>query len=644
MDGKDSTAHNILEHMLLDECANPKRLPLSLLEAITNNFSNKREIGRGGFAVVYKGMLGNGTVAVKKLSTTLDMHEKKFSEEVRCLLKVRHKNIVRFLGYCADTQGEMIGYEGKVIMADVRNRLLCFEFVPNGSLHDYITDASCGLEWRVRYEMIRGICEGLQYLHENHIVHLDLKPSNILLDDKMVPKIADFGLSRCFDANQSRDIASKLIGSIGYLAPEFYDRQITFNLDIYSLGVIVIELLTGRKGYSTVEKIVENWRNRLEISLQDTPLQQVQACAEIGIMCIDPNPENRPIIQHIIKRFMELGSTEEFVQAGESSSAAQVLTLEVPVSIPVGSSATSSVSTTNAGYASSTTTEAMFIISPNGKFQQKIKSWTRGCLLGSGSFGMVYEAISDEGMFFAAKEVSLLDQGSIAKDYILGLEQEIALLSQFEHENIVKYYGSDKDESKLYIFIELVTQGSLSSIYQKYKLRDSQVSVYTRQILNGLIYLHERDVVHRDIKCANILVHANGSVKLADFGLAEISKNYMLRESKGSVYWMAPEVINPKKMYGPSADIWSLGCTVLEMLTRLKPFPNVEWIEVFFMIGRGEQPPIPNYLSKEAQDFIGQCVRVDPENRPSASQLLEHPFVNRPLRASFESSPPGLPS
>jgi serine/threonine protein kinase len=86
-----------------------------------------------------QGMLGNGTVAVKKLSTTLDMHEKKFSEEVRCLLKVRHKNIVRFLGYCADTQGEMIGYEGKVIMADVRNRLLCFEFVPNGSLHDYIT-------------------------------------------------------------------------------------------------------------------------------------------------------------------------------------------------------------------------------------------------------------------------------------------------------------------------------------------------------------------------------------------------------------------------------------------------------------------------------------------------------------------------
>jgi len=110
----------------------------------------------------------------------------------------------------------------------------------------------------------------------------------------------------------------------------------------------------------------------------------------------------------------------------------------------------------------------------------------------------------------------------------------------------------------------------------------------------------------------------------------QMSKNNMLRSCKGSVYWMSPEVINPKKMYGPSADIWSLGCTVLEMLTRQIPFPNVEWTNAFFMIGRGEQPPIPNYLSKEAQDFIGQCVRVDPDNRPSASQLLEHPFVNRP--------------
>ncbi|KAL6909511.1 hypothetical protein ACP4OV_001792 [Aristida adscensionis] len=331
---------------------------------------------------------------------------------------------------------------------------------------------------------------------------------------------------------------------------------------------------------------------------------------------------------------------EEDVEEGVAAVEGELKELRVGETFE-GFTGTSSLSTTNDDDASSTNTEAMFIISPNGKFKRTIKSWMRGALLGSGSFGMVYEGISDEGAFFAVKEVSLLDQGSNAQQSILALEQEIALLSQFEHENIVQYYGTDKEESKLYIFIELVTQGSLSSLYHKYKLRDSQVSAYTRQILNGLVYLHERNVVHRDIKCANILVHANGSVKLADFGLAkEMSKINMLRSCKGSVYWMAPEVVNPRKTYGPAADIWSLGCTVLEMLTRQIPYPNVEWTNAFFMIGRGEQPPIPSYLSKEAQDFISQCVRVDSEQRPSASQLLEHPFVNRPLRASFESSSP----
>ncbi|KAL5210127.1 hypothetical protein ABZP36_005750 [Zizania latifolia] len=334
---------------------------------------------------------------------------------------------------------------------------------------------------------------------------------------------------------------------------------------------------------------------------------------------------------------------EEFVEEGVAGVDGEFRGLRIGETFE-GFTGTSSLATTNDDDASSTTTDATFTISPNGKFKWKIKSWMRGALLGSGSFGMVYEGISDEGAFFAVKEVSLLDQGSNAQQSILALEQEIALLSQFEHENIVQYYGTDKEESKLYIFIELVTQGSLSSLYQKYKLQDSQVSAYTRQILNGLVYLHERNVVHRDIKCANILVDVNGSVKLADFGLAkEMSKINMLRSCKGSVYWMAPEVVNPKKTYGPQADIWSLGCTVLEMLTRQIPYPNVEWTNAFFMIGKGEQPPIPSYLSKEARDFISQCVKVDPEERPSASQLLSHPFVNRPLQASFESaSPPSI--
>ncbi|KAF8405763.1 hypothetical protein HHK36_007840 [Tetracentron sinense] len=345
-----------------------------------------------------------------------------------------------------------------------------------------------------------------------------------------------------------------------------------------------------------------------------------------------------------------------------------------------------SFTTSNEDDCSSSTTEPMYNISPDGKFRRIINSWQKGDLLGSGSFGTVYEGIADDGFFFAVKEVSLLDQGSQGRQSIYQLEQEIALLSQFEHENIVRYLGTDKDEAKLYIFLELVTKGSLAKLYDTYHLWDSQVSAYTRQILNGLKYLHDQNVVHRDIKCANILVDASGSVKLADFGLAKATKLNDVKSCKGTAFWMAPEGLNcirtvalsqdstvqyiayailvlveglslcdellqshslnrdsdgkEKKLlqsqsnlvaqheaelavssvsnvrsylsstninisvvgalavtcsdnlqsgllvvvnrkthgYGLPADIWSLGCTVLEMLTRQLPYADLEWL------------------------------------------------------------------
>ncbi|KAF7849925.1 hypothetical protein BT93_L0125 [Corymbia citriodora subsp. variegata] len=173
-----------------------------------------------------------------------------------------------------------------------------------------------------------------------------------------------------------------------------------------------------------------------------------------------------------------------------------------------------------------------------------------------------------------------------------------------------------------------MTEGSLATLYKKYKLNDVQVSTYTRQIANGLKYLHDQGVVHRDIKCANILVHASGSVKLADFGLAKAIKLSDAKTFKGTFLWMAPEVVNPKKTsYGLAADIWSLGCTVLEMLTGQYPYSHLEAMQALYRIGQGEPPPVPISLSRDARDFILSCLEVDPNNRPSAAELLDHPFV-----------------
>ncbi|XP_019084014.1 PREDICTED: mitogen-activated protein kinase kinase kinase 1-like [Camelina sativa] len=286
--------------------------------------------------------------------------------------------------------------------------------------------------------------------------------------------------------------------------------------------------------------------------------------------------------------------------------------------------------TTNECDTSSTVSNTSPIYASGGSI---ITSWQKGQLLGRGSFGSVYEGISGDGDFFAVKEVSLLDQGSQAKECIQQLEGEIALLSQLQHQNIVRYRGTAKDGSNLYIFLELVTQGSLLKLYQRYQLRYSVVSLYTRQILDGLKYLHDKGFIHRDIKCANILVDANGAVKLADFGLAKVSKLNDIKSCKGTPFWMAPEVINLKRNdgYGSPADIWSLGCTVLEMLTGQIPYSDLEPVQALFRIGRGTLPEIPDTLSQDARHFIIKCLKVNPDERPTAAELLNHPFVRRLL-------------
>ncbi|CAM0908944.1 unnamed protein product [Alopecurus aequalis] len=302
-----------LERMLLDEAAEPRALPFSLLEKITNGFSYKREIGRGGFAVVYRGMLKNGVVAVKRLSNTYK-YEKEFKREVECLMKVKHKNIVRFLGYCSDTQGSVETYNGKLIMADIQERLLCFEFVPKGDLDGYIKGASGGLEWRKSYQIIKGICEGLDSLHHINIMHLDLKPSNILMDDNLIPKITDFGLSRSFEELQTRTVATKMFGTLGYLAPEFTSHVITHKFDLYSLGVIIIEILTGERECHAIENILESWGKRLEISQGNPQWEQIRVCAEIGIECKNIDPTKRPVS---MKNVMDRLAATEIVEALE---------------------------------------------------------------------------------------------------------------------------------------------------------------------------------------------------------------------------------------------------------------------------------------------------------------------------------------
>ncbi|CAN6244686.1 unnamed protein product [Urochloa humidicola] len=262
---------------------------------------------------------------------------------------------------------------------------------------------------------------------------------------------------------------------------------------------------------------------------------------------------------------------------------------------------------------------------------QSQSEWKKGKSLGSGTFGQVYLGFNSEsGKFCAIKEVQVILDDSKSKERLRQLNQEVDILRQLSHQNIVQYYGSELTDEALSIYIEYVSGGSIHKLLGDYgPFKEPVIRNYTRQILSGLAYLHGRKTVHRDIKGANILVAPNGEVKLADFGVAKHITSYAeIHSFRGSPYWMAPEVIMNKNGYSLEVDIWSLGCTVIEMGTGKHPwYPHEDVPAMFKIVNTKAIPEIPESFSKEGKDFLSLCLKRNPAQRPSATQLLGHPFV-----------------
>ncbi|XP_010028284.2 LOW QUALITY PROTEIN: mitogen-activated protein kinase kinase kinase 5 [Eucalyptus grandis] len=262
--------------------------------------------------------------------------------------------------------------------------------------------------------------------------------------------------------------------------------------------------------------------------------------------------------------------------------------------------------------------------------------WQKGKLIGRGTFGSVYVATNREtGALCAMKEVELLPDDPKSAECMRQLQQEIKVLSRLKHQNIVQYYGSEIVEDRFYIYLEYVHPGSINKYVRDRcgAITESVVRNFTRHILSGLAYLHSQKTIHRDIKGANLLVDASGIVKLADFGMAKHLTGQKADLSlKGSPYWMAPELIQAVMQkdngsdHALAVDIWSLGCTIVEMLTGKPPWSEFEGAAAMFK-AMNNCPSIPETLSSEGKDFLQCCFRRDPAERPSAAKLLEHPFL-----------------
>ncbi|BGP53188.1 mitogen-activated protein kinase kinase kinase [Rhodotorula sphaerocarpa] len=268
--------------------------------------------------------------------------------------------------------------------------------------------------------------------------------------------------------------------------------------------------------------------------------------------------------------------------------------------------------------------------------------WIKGDLIGRGTYGHVYIALSvTTGETIAVKQVEMPRTFSDKEDQrikgmISSLKAEIELLKDLDHPNIVLYLGMEQTPEFLSIFLEYVPGGSIGRIIRTHgKFEEDVIRFFTLQILDGLQYLHGLGILHRDMKADNILIDQDGMCKISDFGTSkksgDIYQNDENMSMQGSIFWMAPEVIhNNKQGYSAKADIWSLGCICIEMLAGSRPWEGEGFMGAMFKLGAERmRPPLPPdiELSENADHFVGECLQIDPDLRPKASEAKSHPFL-----------------
>ncbi|XP_020418811.1 G-type lectin S-receptor-like serine/threonine-protein kinase At4g27290 isoform X3 [Prunus persica] len=293
----------------LGEDREDRELPLFDFNTIvhaTNGFSSRNKLGEGGFGPVYQGtLIGGKEIAVKRLSKDSGQGMREFKNEVILIAKLQHRNLVKLLGCC--TQDD--------------EKILIYEFMANRSLDFYIFDQGRAklLDWPKCFHIIDGIARGLLYLHQDsrlRIIHRDLKASNILLDNDMNPKISDFGLARIFGADQSRGNTKRVVGTYGYMPPEYaVDGIFSTKSDVFSFGVILLEILSRQKnrGFWHPDHHLNLLGHAWTLWIQNIPLElidkslsdsctisEVLRCLHVALLCVQQVPEDRPSMSSVV--------------------------------------------------------------------------------------------------------------------------------------------------------------------------------------------------------------------------------------------------------------------------------------------------------------------------------------------------------
>lgn len=364
------------------------------IERATDNFDDSRILGEGGFGRVYSGVLEDGTkVAVKVLKRDDHQGGQEFLAEVEMLSRLHHRNLVKLIGICTEE----------------RTRCLVYELIPNGSVESHLHGAdkeTAPLDWGARIKVALGAARGLAYLHEDsspRVIHRDFKSSNILLEHDFTPKVSDFGLARTAMDEENRHISTRVMGTFGYVAPEYaMTGHLLVKSDVYSYGVVLLELLTGRKPVDMSqppgqENLVawarplltskEGLQTMIDLSLgSDVPFDSVAKVAAIASMCVQPEVSHRPFMGEVVQALkLVCNECDETKEAGSKSGSQEDLSLDLDTGVssasgqlPDPSHAHFPVSTYGSGLDAETglsvselfSTSARFGRQPSGSFRR----------------------------------------------------------------------------------------------------------------------------------------------------------------------------------------------------------------------------------------------------------------------------------
>lgn len=279
---------------------------LKELQSATNNFNYDNKLGEGGFGSVYWGQLWDGSqIAVKRLKSWSNRAENEFAVEVEILARVRHKSLLSLRGYCAEGQ----------------ERLIVYDYMPNLSLHSHLHGqhaTECHLDWERRMKIATDSAEGIAYLHHHampHIIHRDIKASNVLLDLNFQARVADFGFAKLIPDGATH-VTTKVKGTLGYLAPEYAMLgKASESCDVFSFGVLLLELASGKKPVEklnpTTKLTITEWalplaRDKKFKEIADPKLKdsfveaEVKRMALVGLACTQNKPEQRPIMSEVV--------------------------------------------------------------------------------------------------------------------------------------------------------------------------------------------------------------------------------------------------------------------------------------------------------------------------------------------------------